>query len=301
MMFSLDPLLIGLQMGLTLAGAAIALGIAFRLLDFPDLSPEGSVAIGAAAFAVGVVKLGAPQPVAFGLALLAGSATGALTALLHVRLHLNKFLAGILVIGITYSVSLRIMGGPNIGLLGDPAGFALADPAATRLRDLVSVGVLAGEVAILTLALILALSSRPGLRLRLAGSNSEFAQSLGIPVSRNLVFGLAATNGLAGVSGAMLASTQGFADVGVGQGMLIIALASVGIGARLVTDTRLPLHASVVIGAVVGSILYQVLVAYAVRLGLPAIDLKLVTAVFVLFMVARPRSKGTALFPEAVQ
>lgn len=292
----IDPLLIGLQVGLTLAGVAIALGISFRLLEFPDLTPEGSVTIGAAAFAVSTAFMHLPPIFAFASAVLAGAVAGALTAALHVKLHLNKFLAGILVIGVCYSLSLRIMGGSNIGLLQQLKVSPLAGA-----RYFESLTLLAGEVLVIALVLIVALASRPGLRLRVAGANPEFAASLGVAVGPNLILGLAASNGLAALSGAMLASLQGFADVGLGQGMLIIALASIGIGARIITDKRLPLHASVVLGATVGSMIYQVLAAYAVRIGFPAGDLRLFTALLVLVMVARPTSRRASIFPEAVQ
>lgn len=295
----IDPLLIGLHAGLTLAGVAIALGISFRLLEFPDLTPEGSVTIGAAAFAVSTAVVHLPPIFAFIAAVLAGSAAGALTAALHVKLHLNKFLAGILVIGICYSLTIRLMGGSNIGLLQELG--AAPTPGESAYSEIRALAMLACEVAVIALVITAALASRPGLRLRVAGANPDFATSLGIAVGPNLIMGLAASNGLAALSGAMLASLQGFADVGLGQGMLIIALASIGIGARIITDKRLPLHASVVLGAAMGSVIYQILTAYAVRIGFPASDLRLFTALLVLVMVARRTSQSTSIFPEAVQ
>ena len=142
------------------------------------------------------------------------------------------------------------------------------------------------------------LSSRQGVRLRTVGSNAEFARSLGMNTSGYLVTGLAATNGLAALGGCMLSTVQGFADVSMGQGVLVLALASMAIGERLLRATRWPAPVFVIAAAVLGSVAYQLAVAYALRLGLPASDLKLVTALLVLVVVVRvvrdPRALGEA-------
>lgn len=147
-------------------------------------------------------------------------------------------------------------------------------------------------------ALLWALATRRGVRLRVAGSNPEYAKSLGINVPLNMVLGLAITNALAAFSGLLLTMHQGFADISMGQGVLILALAAMTIGERLLPEKRLPFHVFVFLAAVVGSIAYQVLVAYAVRAGLAPTDLKLATAILVLAVVALRVSRDGELLAE---
>ena len=284
----LVPLDIGLVMGLLLAWVVLALALGFRLLDFPDLTVEGSLLLGAAVFAV-LHKTGLSMLVSVPCAMLAGAAAGALTGFLYVRFHLNKFLAGIIVIAIAYSLGLRIMGASNIGLLQAASIFDIAKPLDSVWPGKLhvgTIGILVAFIALGAVVLLWALSTRQGLRLRVAGSNPEYAKSLGISVPVNVVVGLAMTNALAAFSGILLAMHQGFADISMGQGILILALAAMTIGERLLPEKRLPFHVFVFLAAILGSVAYQVLVAYAVRAGLAPTDLKLATAILVLAVVA---------------
>lgn len=298
----LVPLDIGLVMGLLFAWAVIALALSFRLLDFPDLTVEGSLPLGAAVFAV-LHKGGLPMPLSMLCALLAGAAAGALTGFLYVHFKLNKFLAGIIVIAITYSLSLRIMGASNIGLLQSFSVFDLVesmnmDMAITDRFHLGTILLLAGFIALGGIALLWSLATRRGLQLRVAGSNSEYAKSLGINVSLNMILGLAITNALAAFSGILLTMHQGFADISMGQGVLILALAAMTIGERLLPEKHLPFHVFVFLAAIMGSIAYQALVAYAVRAGLAPTDLKLATAIMVLAVVALRVSRSGELLED---
>ena len=296
----LAPLDIGLVMGLLLAWAVLALALGFRALDFPDISVEGSLPLGAAVFAV-LHKGGTPMPVSMLCAMLAGAAAGALTGFLHVRFKLNKFLAGIIVIAIAYSLSLRIMGASNIGLLQSPSVFDIVEPLNGGVPGPFHLGTIAMLVALLAVGafvLLWALTTRRGLRLRVAGSNPEYARSLGLNVSLNVVVGLAITNALAALSGLLLTMHQGFADISMGQGVLILALAAMTIGERLLPEKHLPFHVFVFLAAILGSVAYQVLVAYAVRAGLAATDLKLATAIMVLAVVAFRVSRNGDLLAE---
>lgn len=296
----LVPLDIGLVMGLLLAWAVLALTLGFRLLDFPDLTVEGSLPLGAAVFAV-LHKGGMPMPLSIVCALLAGAAAGALTGFLYVRFKLNKFLAGIIVIAIAYSLSLRIMGASNIGLLQSTSVFDLVDSLNQGIPGHLHLGtilLLAGFIAVGGIALLWALATRRGVRLRVAGSNPEYAKSLGINVPLNMILGLAITNALAAFSGLLLTMHQGFADISMGQGVLILALAAMTIGERLLPEKHLPFHVFVFLAAIVGSVAYQVLVAYAVRAGLAPTDLKLATAIMVLAVVALRVSRNGELFAE---
>lgn len=296
----LVPLDIGLVMGLLLAWAVLALTLGFRLLDFPDLTVEGSLPLGAAVFAV-LHKGGLPMPASMLCALLAGAAAGALTGFLHVRFKMNKFLAGIIVIAIAYSLSLRIMSASNIGLLQLASVFDFVEPLNRDMPGRLHLGtilMLTGFIAVGGAALLWALATRRGVRLRVAGSNPEYAKSLGINVPLNVIIGLAITNALAAFSGLLLTMHQGFADISMGQGVLILALAAMTIGERLLPEKHLPFHAFVFLAAIVGSVAYQVLVAYAVRVGLAPTDLKLVTAIMVLAVVALRVSRNGEFLAE---
>jgi len=298
----LVPIDIGLTMGLILAWAVIALALAFRLLHFPDLTIEGSLPLGAAVFAA-LYKAQLPWPLALVAAFAAGAVAGSLTALLHVKFKLNKFLAGILVVAISYSLSLRLMGASNIGLLQLRSIFDSLerwDTGFSRELHPATIAFLGLLVAAGSWLIYRALSTLYGMRLRVAGSNPEYARSLGINPLQKLVVGLAMTNGLAALSGVLLAMKQGFADVGMGQGILILALAAMTLGERLLPQRHLPVMAFVLVAAVLGSVLYQVLVSYAVRAGLAPTDLKLATAILVLIVVALRLSRNGDLFEREI-
>ena len=196
------------------------------------------------------------------------------------------------------------MGRSNIGLLGQASIFDWI-PSLDRLASggfhlgtLMLLGVL---VAVVCVVARIFLASRPGLRLRAAGANPEYARLLGVHVPMNMVLGLALTNGLAAMGGVLAAMNQGFADVGMGQGVLILALAAMTIGERIVPESRFSYQSYVLLAALVGAIVYQILVSYALRLGLAATDLKLATAVLVLLVIALHATKNGQLFLEEVR
>jgi putative ABC transport system permease protein len=281
------PLDIGLVMGLILAWPVLAFAAAFRLLGFPDLTLEGSLPTGAAVCAVALLH-GWPALAAIAAAMLAGAFLGALTASIHVKLHVNKFLSGIVVVAISYTLALRIMDASNIGLIRSASVFDLAS-ALDNLWSPFQLGTIVFLAVILAAGSVLVLGgikTLRGVQLRVAGSNPAYARALGISVPANLIAGLAITNALVAGSGGLLAMYQGFADIGMGQGILILALASMTIGERIIPDRSLSIPSFVVVSAIVGSLIYEILTAYAVRLGLAATDLKLATALFVLGVIA---------------
>lgn len=173
----LVPLDVGFSTGLIYAWPVIALALAFRILAFPDITIEGSFPLGAAAYGV-LVKNGVAIPLAVASGVAAGAIAGCLTAFFHVRFRINKLLAGIIVVAITYTVSLRIMGTSNIGLLEQPSVFDLVrnwDRFANGRFHAGTILLLAALVGAACLAAGTALSTRPGLRLRAAGANPEYA------------------------------------------------------------------------------------------------------------------------------
>lgn len=295
----LVPLDTGLVIGLIMAWSVISLSVSFRLLNFPDLTIEGSLLIGAAVYAA-LLAINVSPVYATLCGMLSGGLAGALTGFFHVRYRINKFLAGIIVVAICFTASLRIMGASNIGLINYKTVFDKVESFDKLIPNMHigSILMLTALIAMGSLILYAGLSSKRGIRLRVAGSNPEYARCLGISVPTYLVAGLAFSNSLAALSGILLAMFQGFTDVNMGQGILIIALAALTIGERLFPKTKVSYHLFVLIAAIGGSMLYQILVAVAISMGLAATDLKMVTAVLVLIVMAMKSSKHEELLSE---
>ena len=282
------PLDIGLTQGFLFVWAVLSFTVAFRLFDFPDLTVEGSVPLGAAVYAVIVQQGGQPFP-AMVVALLSGGLAGALTGFLYVRYSVNKFLAGIIVVSINYSLMLRVMAGSNISLLGRESLFSLTERLNQSGGSWIHFGTLLllfGITAVLLVLILGFFKTRLGIASRAVGSNPQFARSIGLNPKRYTILALAGCNCLAALSGVLLAMHQGFADVGSGQGVLILALAAMAIGESIVPKKKYTYHVFVVLAAVVGSVVYHLVVAVAVRFGLAPTDLRLATGLLVLFVVA---------------
>jgi putative tryptophan/tyrosine transport system permease protein len=219
---------------------------------------------------------------------------------LHTRFKINGLLSGILVMTALYSVNLHVMGKSNLPLLTERTLASMADDMGVRIVGAPSLQLLGWEVstrdaAVLALALgaavvtgillYLFFRTNLGTAMQAAGDNAQMIRALGVNVDTMIVLGLALSNGLVAVSGALLAQYQGFADVQMGIGMIVWGLASVIIGEALIGVRQLGL---VITGAIMGSVLFRLLVAIALRAGLDPNDLKLVTAVFVFGALVLP-------------
>ena len=272
-----------LATSLIYAYIALAVMLPFRLLSFPDLTCEGAFPLGGCVCAA-LLLAGFNPFAATLLAVAAGSLAGASTALIHLRLRINTLLAGILVMTALYSVNLRVLGKANAALFSVDSVFSLIDP-----RILVSdYGKLAVFIPLMlaTLgALWWFLHTEAGTRLRATGANTALAPSLGISVTVYTVAGLAIANGLAALSGALLAQLQGFADISMGFGILITGLAALVIGETILGRKSV---ARILAAPVLGAVFYYQLVSLGLAIGLHPSDLKLATAVFVLLALAVP-------------
>ena len=294
-------LLIGaLTIGLILSVLALGIYISFRIFDFPDITAEGSVTLGAAVAATLLVSGVNPLAATAG-AFCAGLAAGALTGVLHTKFKINGLLSGILVMTALYSVNLHVMGKSNIPLLasatlGDYAGNAAVAIGITAgsltvlgwevtVRDLAILIWAFASIAVIGFLLDRFFRTHLGTAMRATGDNPQMIRALGVDVSAMTILGLAVSNGLIALSGALLAQYQGFADVQMGIGMLVWGLASVIIGEALVGVRSLGLS---IVGAVMGSVLFRLLVAMALRWGLDPNDLKLITAGFVFAALVLP-------------
>ncbi len=294
-------LLIGAAtLGLILAVLALGVYISFRIFSMPDITAEGSVTLGASvAAALLVAGWGAVAATLAGAA--AGMVAGATTGVLATKLRVNGLLSGILMMTALYSINLHVMGRSNVPLqnqitlashaerLGralfgersdlDVAGWAVGVRDASMLMGVLVL------VSFVGLLLFLFLKTQLGTALRATGDNPQMIRALGVDVDRATILGLALSNGLVGLSGALIAQYQGFADVQMGVGIVVIGLASVILGEALVGTRSVGL---LIVGTVMGSVLFRLLVAIALRWGLDPNDLKIITATFVLIALVTP-------------
>ena len=293
-------LLIGaFTIGLILSLLALGVFISFRVFDFPDITADGSITLGAAVTAV-LILAGVHPLAALAAAFAAGVAAGTTTGVLHTRFKINGLLSGILVMTALYSVNLHIMGKSNVPLLSERTLVTIAESAALRALGTSTVQVLGWDVsardaAVLALAFAVAVAASVALYLffrtdigtamQAAGDNAQMIRALGVNVDNMIVLGLALSNGLIAMSGGLLVQYQGFADVQMGIGMVVWGLASIIIGEALVGVRDLGF---VIIGAAMGSVLFRLIVALALRGGLDPNDLKLVTAAFVFIALVLP-------------
>lgn len=281
-----------LESGLIYALMALGVLISFRILDFPDLTADGSFPLGGAVAALAIVS-GINPWMACILGMFAGAAAGTVTALLNVKLGILHLLSGILVMTALYSVNLRIMGAPNLSLLGEPTVFApfIQGSNGVWVRVLVALGV----VVIAKLFLDWFFSTQTGLAMRATGSNTKMAQAQGINTSWMIVLGIAISNGLIALSGALFVQTQGGADVSIGIGTIVIGLAAVIIGETVLTAKRtFWITLSVIIGAVLYKLFIQIaLSSQTLRsIGFGPQDLKLVTALLVVIVLMLPKFRA---------
>lgn len=293
-------LLIGsFTIGLILALLALGVLISFRVLVFRDLTVDGSITLGGAVTAVLLTKSYSPV-LATAAAFVVGMAAGAVTGLLHTKLKINGLLAGILVMTALYSVNLHVMGKSNLPLLTEKTLFSSgAGDASTEIvnvagwevpsRDLRMLLQIAVMIAAAGFALLAFFKTNLGLALRATGDNAQMISAQGVDVGWMMTLGLALSNGLVALAGALLVQYQGFADVQMGIGMVVWGFASVILGETLVGSKQLAL---LLCGAVMGSILFRLLVAIALRQGLNPNDLKLATALFVLAALVAPDVLG---------
>ena len=295
-------LLIGtFTIGFILSLLALGVFISFRIFAFPDITADGSVTLGAAVAAT-MMAHGTNPPLASLAAFAAGMIAGACTGTLYTRFKINSLLSGILVMTALYSINLHIMGKSNVPLLSvttlatqsEQIGIKLMRGSTSfdlagwevSVRDASVLAAVGLVVALTGTLLYLFLRTNLGMAMRATGDNVQMVRALGVNDANMILFGVAISNGFVALSGALLAQYQGFADVGMGIGMVVWGLASVIIGEALVGTNQL---GTTIIGAVMGSVLFRLLVAVALRWGLSPNDLKLITAVFVFCALIMPQ------------
>ncbi len=275
-----------IEVGLLFAFVALGVYLSFRVLQFPDLTVDGSFPLGAAVCAAMIVA-GYNPYVASLMAAIAGAMAGVVTAWLNVRLKILHLLASILTMIALYSVNLRIMGRPNVALLGETTVFTPLESLETPMYITLPIALFV-LVVIVKLALDWFLNSEVGLAMRATGVNPRMARAQGIHTSGYIIGGMALSNALVAFAGALFAQSQGAADVTLGVGVIVVGLAAV-IGGEAIISTATVFRAT--IACILGSILYRLAVAGALNadvLGLKAQDLNLITAVLVALAMVLP-------------
>lgn len=292
---SLLALFGALESGLIYALVALGVYISFRVLDFPDLTADGSFPLGGAVAGVAIIADVNPW-LACIFGMLAGGVAGLVTAWLHVKLGILQLLSSILVMVALYAVNLRIMQAPNLALLGEPTIFGelVTDSNGYWMRCVV----IGGVVIAAKFFLDWFFSTEMGLAMRATGSNLRMSQAQGIATSRSILLGMAISNGLIALAGAIFVQTQGGADISIGVGTIVIGLAAVIIGETIIPAKKM---LWITLSAIVGAILYKFFIQIALSndtlraIGFGPQDVNLVTALLVVIALILPKIKSKIL------
>ncbi|KDR94536.1 putative ABC transport system permease protein [Peptoclostridium litorale DSM 5388] len=262
---------------LILSVMVLGVYISYEILDFPDLSADGSFATGAA-FAVVGLKVGMNPAVCILMSVLAGALAGLVTGVLHVKVRISSLLSGILVMGILYSVNLRIMGRANIPLFNTDHMFKGGVPA---------IVIAAAFLTVIKLSIDGFMNTGLGYSIKAVGDNEQMVKSLGIETGRIKILALMISNALVSLSGCIMAQYQGFSDVSMGMGMLVLGIASIIIGKALAGRLA---KRDATICVIVGTVFYQFTIYAAINMGMAPTDLKMITSFVVVIFLAAGRS-----------
>lgn len=278
-----------LEIGLIFGLVALGVLISFRILRFPDLTVDGSFPLGGATAAT-LISAGWDPFSATIAATFAGALAGMVTGFLNIKLKIMDLLASILMMIALYSINLRIMGRPNVPLIAEPTVFNILQPQG--LVDYVGRPlILLAVVIVAKLVLDWYFSTQVGLAMRATGSNPRMARSHGVATGTMVLTGMAISNALVALGGALFAQSQGGADISMGIGTIVIGLAAVIVGESILPSRRMIV---ITLSVIVGAVLYRFFIALALNadfLGLKAQDLNLVTAVLVTIALVIPLVK----------
>jgi putative ABC transport system permease protein len=280
---------IGAQIGVLYGPLALAIYLSFRVLSLPDLTLEGAFGVGGAATAATMVH-GTSPLAAIGVGMAAGAVAGLATALLHRHLQLNVLLASIVVTTAAWSVALKIMGGGNISLLDESTIFSWGeDLGLSPQRATLAVG---GAATLITAAVLAwFLHTDYGLSLRATGLNIQTARGAGVRTEGRQTVGLMMANALAAASAGLVVQNEGFMDVSISVGVVVVGLAALMIGQAIIHSPR-PVPA--IISVILGILIYRIVVSWTLARGMDPNYVKLVTAVVVIAVVAL-RAEGRGL------
>ena len=282
-----------LQLSLCLGAMALGIFITMKIFNIPDITTDGSYTLGATVTAV-LLTHQWPVYAVLPASMLMGAAAGMCTGFIHTRLRINALLSGILVMTALYSVNLIILGRSNVPLINVSSIFSSVTFLPEELYNQLFVGLL--FMIVLSILLTYLLKTDFGIAMRAVGNSATMTRALGINNDRMKIIGLAIANSLTALSGFLVSQYQGFADINMGIGIVIVGLGSVLIADALKLWFRINAIGMQIILVVGGSFLFQMVLAVTLSLGIDPNLLKLVTAVFVLLIVALPRLTGTVSF-----
>ena len=273
------------ELGLLYTLLTLGLFISYRILDIPDLTVDGSFTLGAAVSVIITMK-GSPE-LGILAAAAAGTLAGMVTAILQTKLKIQPILAGILTMTGLYSINIMIMGKPNLSLLGEETIFTKLNTALGGENAEIVIGVVG--VAVICILLGIFLHTNVGLAIRATGDNEDMVRSSSINVDRMKIIGLALANALVALSGALVAQKQASADTGMGTGMVVIGIASLIIGEVIVDSVvkQRGIKANI-IAAIIGSIIYRLIISLALTFEISATSMKLISAIIVAFAISYP-------------
>ena len=293
----IDLLIPTVAQGLLWALLALGVYVTFRVLDIADLTVEGSFPLGAAT-AASMMVAGFGPLTALLAAFVTGMLAGVVTGVLHTKMKIPALLAGILTMIALYSVNLRIMGKANLSLLGVDTLFKITKSALDLNTAQTTFVVGLAVVILVGCFLYWFFGTQIGAAIRATGFNQQMIRAQGVDTDVTIILGLLLSNGLVAVSGALVAQSNGFSDVGMGTGTIVIGLASVIIG-EVLFGTRS--FKNCLISVVLGSIVYRIVIAAVLAMGMPPNDLKLFTSVLVALALSMPLIKDKLGLRKAVR
>ncbi|NNU34532.1 ABC transporter permease [Mucilaginibacter sp. S1162] len=282
----MDFYLTALLQGLCFSGIALGIYISMKIFNIPDITTDGSYTLGGVVTAI-LLTRHLPGYVVLPAVLIAGGLSGAITGIIHTKLKINPLLAGILVMTALYSVNLTLMGRSNLPLIGTSSVFTFVQLVNNPNQN--TFLILGLIVMAITLLIGYLLKTDFGIAMRATGNSESMVRSLGVNIDRMKIIGLALANALTAVSGYLITQFQGFTDINMGIGVVIIGLGSVIIAEVLIgwlNITSVWISLALVLA---GAVIFQLVLAFTLNIGVDANLLKLATAVFVLLIVSLPR------------
>ncbi|NVM65509.1 putative ABC transport system permease protein [Mucilaginibacter sp. SG538B] len=282
----MDFYLTALLQGLCFSAIALGIYISMKIFNIPDITTDGSYTLGGVVTAV-LLTNHQPAYVILPAVLLAGAAAGALTGIIHTKLKINALLAGILVMTALYSVNLTILGRSNLPLINLPSLFTIVSVVNDPNQN--TFWILAIFVIVITFLIGYLLKTDFGIAMRATGNSESMIRSLGVNTDRMKITGLALANALTALSGYLVAQFQGFADISMGIGIVIVGLGSVIIAETLINWFKLTSVWLSLVLVLAGAVIFQLVLAFTLSVGVDPKLLKIVTAGFVLVIVSLPR------------
>jgi len=282
----MDFYLTALLQGLCFSAIALGIYISMKIFNIPDITTDGSYTLGGVVTAV-LLTNHQPTYVILPVVILAGAAAGALTGIIHTKLKINALLAGILVMYALYSVNLTILGRSNLPLINLPSLFTIVNVAGDPNQN--TFWILAIFVIVIISLIGYLLKTDFGIAMRATGNSESMIRSLGVNTDRMKITGLALANALTALSGYLVVQFQGFADISMGIGIVIVGLGSVIIAETLINWFKLTSVWLSLVLVLTGAVIFQLVLAFTLSVGVDPKLLKMVTAGFVLVIVGLPR------------